>query len=275
VADVESIRADWGRLGFAATATGICRWTLRGRSHAARASSVVFERAYLDLIEMPDYGWARHLEASPAYAKRIVPSGVVLAPASLERTRSALSARGIEVGELYEIVRELPGAEPPEIRYRIFSLREPDLPFSFIEDAAPGAMRTPAWLRHPNSATGIRCVHLRAPSSPRWLDRLALLFDGRSSQGAREVDLGTTLLLHDDVRDPYLAELSALLPRREHASLLAIEISVVDLHAAREALHRSGVPASDLDGGIAVEPGAGYGCGIVFGDAHRPTRCCE
>jgi len=110
VADLESTRAELRALGLTTTAVGVCRWTARGRSHRARAISVVFAAGYLDLVESAGAAWPEHLRASPLFRRGIAPSGVVLASELLEESRVALSARGLAVGAPYEIDRELPGA---------------------------------------------------------------------------------------------------------------------------------------------------------------------
>jgi len=287
--------------------TGEAR-TGKARTYEARALSIVFEHAYLDLIEVEpgDPGWDDHLRSSAVYGKGIAPSGIVFSSRALGETRASLAARGVGVGEPYEIVRELRDARPPEIRYRIFSLRgqprgQPALPFAFLEDSAPEAMRTDAWLQHPNSATGIRCVHLRVPSLQAVRSPLRTIAGGLAEVDPAEpadpaeiepadpveiepadpadpveidpvdpadpveVDLGpAALLLHETPRAPHLDEVSSLLPRRDRAALLAIEVAVADMEVARALLARNRIPTSLVAAGLAVAPAAGYGCGFVF-----------
>jgi len=264
VADLESTRADLRALGLTTTAVGVCRWTARGRSHRARAISVVFAAGYLDLVESAGAAWPEHLRASPLFRRGIAPSGVVLASELLEESRVALSARGLAVGAPYEIDRELPGAVPAGIHYEIFPLREPSLPFAVIKDSAPGAMRTEEWLRHPSSATGVRRVHLLVPSLPEWRRHSELLFGSRAG-ATGTLDLGATgVVAHAEPTEPYLNAAAELLPRDGRTRLLAVELSVADATSVRTSLERSQVPAIDVDGGIGIEPSAGYGCGILF-----------
>jgi hypothetical protein len=274
VADVEAIRADLETLGFTATATGVCRWTLRARAHAARALSIVFERGYLDLVEIQDPVREERLRASPLYAKGSAPSGLVLACASVEESRAMLAAKGIAMSDSYEIVRELPGADPCEVRYQTFFLREANLPFAFIADSAPGAMRTERWLAHANTATAIRCLHVRVPSLDAWLARSAAVFGGGTGATTAEFNLlSTTLVIHEEPTDAFLAAVARFVPQ-DRTALLAVEFSVADLDTTRTLLRRGQVRSFDLAGGIAVEPSAGYGCGLVFSDAGRARRCC-
>jgi hypothetical protein len=267
VADAEVIRAELERLGFTPTAAGVCRWSERGRPHESRATSVVFPRAYLDLIEIRDPAWEEALLSSPLHRRGIAPSGVVVSSAAaLADARATFAARGVAVGRPYAIERALPGAVPPTIPYEIFPLREPGFPFSVIADGAPGAMRAAAWLSHPNTATGLKSVHLRVPSAERWLARAELVF----GSSAPELDLGSaTLAVHREPRDPYLAAVAELLPRDDRTRLLAVEVSVLDASPVRTILARSRIPAVELEGGIGVEPSAGFGCGIVFVEAGR------
>jgi hypothetical protein len=280
VADLESARADLRALGLTATAVGVCRWTARGRSHRARAISVVFATGYLDLVESADAAWPDNLRASPLFRRGIAPSGIVLASELLEESRAGLSARDLAVGASYEIDRELPGAVPAGIHYEIFPLREPSLPFAVIKDSAPGAMRTEAWLRHPSTATGVRRVHLLVPSLSEWRRGSELLFGARAGAAAAldpgasgtldlgatgTLDLGaTSVVAHAEPLGRYLKAAAELLPRDGRTRLLAIELSVADVTAVRTLLERSQVPAIDIDGGIGIEPSAGYGCGILF-----------
>jgi hypothetical protein len=226
---------------------------------------------------MPDADWGAARRASEVYAKGIVPSGVVLSGAPVEATRAALAAKGIGVGRPYAVQRELPGADPAEIGYEIVPLREPGFPLAFIADGAPGAMRRPEWLAHPNSATGVRSVHLRVPSLREWSARAALAFGDAGS----EIELGAaSLVAHEEPRDPYLRAVSDLLPRDDRARLIAIELSVADVGAVRSRLERAGIATVErVSGrgvcGIGLEPAAGFGCGLMFacepeGDAADP-----
>jgi hypothetical protein len=269
VSDVDAIRGHLGRLGFTSTANGVCRWTLQERAHTARAISVVFRRGYLDLIEIRDPAWDQHLGSSQLYGNGIASSGVVLSSSSVEESRMTLSAGGVGCDDLYTIHRELPGAHPPVIRYDIFSLRERGLPFAVIEDSAPAAMRTERWLRHPNSATGVRCVHLRVPALQPWLARLAVILGRKpDSNTSARIDLGAaSLVVHEEPVDSYLSTVSRLLPQRDRATLLAIEFAVADMDATRSALEQGGIPSLPLSDGIGVEPSAGLGCGLVFAEA--------
>ena len=263
VANADAARDAFAALGLTATATGVCRWSQQGRPHEARAVSIVFPAGYLDLIEVAEPGWIEHLRGSALYARGIAPTGVVLGTDALAECHATLSARGVAAGRPYEIVRELPGATPSRLRYEIFPLREPVLPFAIIEDGAPGAMRTPSWLRHPNAAIGVHRLHLRVPSLETWRSRSSLLLDGSGQRD--EIDLRTTrIVAHEESSDPYLRAVSALLPARERTSLLAVELVVEDLTATRAALARGAVPTIDVDGGIGVVPAAGFGCGFVF-----------
>jgi hypothetical protein len=164
VVDVDSASALLRRLGFEPTSTGVCRWSQNGQAYSARCASVVFGRGYVDLIEWRDADWERRLRASPVHHQGLAPSGVVLGTASLDAARARLTSSGVTTGAAYEIVRELPGAEPATIRYEIFPLNDPALPFAVIRDSAPRAMRTDAWIRHPNTASAVRCIHVRVPS---------------------------------------------------------------------------------------------------------------
>jgi hypothetical protein len=268
VASVDAAREAFAALGLTVTATGVCRWSGQGRSHEARAVSIVFSAGYLDLVELAEAGWDEHLRSSSLYAHGIAPTGVVLGTAALAECRVALSTRGVAVGRPYEIVRELPGATPSRMRYEMFPLREPALPFAVIADGSPDALRTAEWLRHPSSAVGVHSLHLRVPSLQTWRARSSLLL-GESAE-RDEVDLRTSRIVpHEEPSDPYLRAVSALLPARERTSLLAIELAVEDATAARAALTRGNVPTVDVDGGIGVDPSAGFGCGFVFREARR------
>jgi hypothetical protein len=245
VLDLEAARVALAGLGFTTTDTGLCRWRLGERDFAARCASVVFDCAYFDLIELRGSG-ADRLRNASLFHRGMTPTGVVLRSADLDADRARLVARGLPCGEPYPIVRDLPGADPPQIAYRLFGLRGDGAPFAVIHDPAPRALRQPRWLEHANTALGVRAVHVRAP-------------------GARaRVPLPPRVVLHGAASHPYLADVTRLQPDSSRAALLAIEVEVADLAAARQHLAANGVPFRELPGGVAIEPVAGYGCGLAF-----------
>jgi hypothetical protein len=148
---------DLAQLGFTPTAIGTCHWTPRDQSYDAQAISVVFEYGYLDLIEDRRPQWQGFVHTAPLCRRGLAPIGIVLGTPSVEDAYEQLSARGLPVLAPYSIVRELAGAQPSRIPYRIFGVDRTrmQLPFAIIQDAAPNAMRIPAWVAHRNSVRAI------------------------------------------------------------------------------------------------------------------------
>jgi hypothetical protein len=255
-ADIASTREDLVRLGFSPTPISHCSWKQGGTERRARSVSVVFGAQYLDFVEIQDAGWDAHLASSGVYARGVAPSGIVLRGPAPRDALSTWRSRGAEADEPYGIVRVLEGADPPEIHYEFLALRGSDLPLGLIRDAAPRAMRTPAWTAHANGATGIERLHLRVPS---------IAETRRSLEPFEGVDLETARIsLHEGPEDPYLREVAQLLPEHTRPTLLAVEIGVHDLEETRRCLVRNGVTFGDGAGRLSVRASEGHGMGFRF-----------
>jgi hypothetical protein len=230
----------------------------------------MFERGYLDVIELGAPAWVQHLQSSSMYRLGVAPSGIVLSGPSIEKARQTLSQRGIGSDEPYEIVRELPDAEPSTVHYRTSSLRAAGLPLAVLQDSAPQAMRRPDWIRHPNAAIGLTRLHLRVRSSDEACSALRMALNTESTESAigHEFQLGSTVLaLHEDAPNQYLAALANQFTRLRRVTVLAAEFRTGDLEAVQRCLNEGGVPYGVIDWGIAVDPDAGFGCGVIFNEA--------
>lgn len=277
-------RARLERLGFTPTVTTTCRWRLRDREHSARAASAVFAHGYLDVIEIPTEDWARHVASSSIYASGSAPSGIVLGvdadagaeAEALGRCRARVAERGAEPRDPYEIVREVPGARPGEIHYWIFAVRDGGLPLAVIADPAPHVLRTAEWLDHASSAAGVERFHLRVPSSTTARAGLERVLGRALAPDAPEIDLeATRLVLHEEPADPYLAAVSARLPRRDVPALLAVDVAVTSLDRAARALTSGRVRFDRAGGRLEIDPADGFGCGLRFvsaGDSGEDGR---
>jgi len=267
--DVEKVCGSLARLGFATTPIGMCRWSIAGRAYSARSICVVLKRGYLDVIESRDPRWEQQLQSSQIYDRGMAPSGVVLSSPSVERARAMLLDCGVAIDTPYTIERELIGADPPVLTYRIFSTRPGGLPLAVIEDLSPGGMQVRRWTDHPNSAVAIARFHVRVSSPSETASQLSgalgLKPKRLSSTGGWEIDVGEArLVLHDEPGDEILAASSRHVERTDRPVLIAIEFEVENLNTTIACLREAGEPTLDFDGGIAVDPNGGYGCGMIF-----------
>lgn len=256
-ADVGATREDLERLGFSPTPLSSCSWLQDGAETSARSVSVVFAEQYLDFIEILDPRWRDHLTTSEVYGRGVAPSGIVVRGPAPAEALSTWRARGAEVDEPYEIVRDFEDGGVTQIHYEFLALRGSGLPLGLIRDTAPSAMRTQAWTSHPNGATGIRRLHLRVPSVAQ---------SRRSLQPFSGIDLeGARVSLHEEPKDPYLAEVALCLGgSNERPALLAAEIEVSDLEDARQFLSRNEVAWLEEPGSLSVLPSEGHGTGFRF-----------
>lgn len=58
--DHEEASAAFSVLGFTPSETCRCEWEIEGRQDAANAACIVFEREYLDIIEVTSPRWDAH-----------------------------------------------------------------------------------------------------------------------------------------------------------------------------------------------------------------------
>lgn len=243
VLDSTSTSRSFEALGFAPGVPATCAWDDGSGPMAAFAVSVVLPNQYLDCVEIDHPAWTQHLKASRLYARGAAPSGIVLSGFSREELRGR--------GASYEIVRTLPLAlEAETIHYEFRGEPDSGLPLGLIHDASPGALRRDDFTRHPNTATGVRCLHVRVPriaAVADWLDPEAL--------GIR---------LYETPTDAYLAEVCDALAVKGRPALLSIEFAVSDLGAARACLERSAVRFREASGRLQVVPAEGFGVGVQF-----------
>jgi hypothetical protein len=230
----------FARLGFATTPVSTCSWDHGDGPMSSAAVCVVFASEYLDFVEIDHPEWLAHLDGSSVYRQGAAPSGVMLRGES----REDLEARPGS----YRIVRSLAGARPDRIEYQFCSAPDSGLPLGWIHDDAPGAMRSAAWTEHPNTATGIRRVHLRVPA----LDAIRVDFDA----GALGIEL------HEAPTDDYLQRVARLLSVVDRPTLLSLEFEVRDLDAARRFLEAEQIAFDLQPDRLRVAPDAGFGVGI-------------
>jgi hypothetical protein len=272
--DVGALQRDLARLGFTTTAIGICRWTAGDQPQHARALSVVFEHGYLDFVENGSSQWTAFVQRSAVYGRGAAPSGVVLGAPSAADAYAQLSARGVPLRAPYSIVRELSGADPSRISYRIFAIdrRHMQLPFAIIEDSAPAAMRTPPWTAHRNSVRSIGVLHLHTPDLDRTVAELAAILPDAAIPDAAgsSYRIGSAILtLHEAPDDEFLGEVSAAVPAYAGPSLLALEFDATDLSAAQTCLRSSSVRFTVHRESLAVDPTEGFGCGILIRQSEK------
>ena len=244
-------------LGFATSPPCSCEWESRGDRHSAEAVCCVFPHEYLDLITIPDPEWSTHLNSSSLYMRGLAPTGIVLSG-----VRPAAASQHVGA-DPYPIVRCVDVDPPIRISYEFLPLSRLGLPLGLISDSAPDALRQVSSLSHPNTASGIARVHLRVGSLEDALRQLSgepLLLPSSA-----EIPIGTpSLYLYESPVDGYLARVSELLPSSKRPALLAVDYSVSSLQTASEALQAGGVAFRSGPGALSVDPGQGFGTGIIF-----------
>jgi hypothetical protein len=270
VVDVIVAQRALREIGFAAGSLGVCRWHEGDTERSARCLSIVFAGQYLDFIESSGGPVNRPAEESGLRSRGIFPSGIILNAPSFEAALHDLRALALVTRAPYEIERRLAVEPDVAMRYRFFSLsrRASMLPVGVIEDLAPDALRRPDRLLHPNGATSIAAVHLRAADGIAAAGLLQRLTNGSSTQdadGPRRVSVdGVAFHFHSQLDGGWLEEVAMLVAHDAPIALLAIELAVRDLAVTEQLLGRSGVALRAWDDRVLVDPRGGYGCGIAF-----------
>jgi hypothetical protein len=265
--DHEEASTSFSVLGFTPSETCRCEWEIAGRQDAATAVCIVFEREYLDIIEVSNLRWAKHLASSALYRRGFAPTGVVFAGVDPKIAFGRLAQQGAAPAEPYQITRRFYGDAPVEISYEFLALRSAGLPFGLIADAVPRALRREGWLAHPNGAFGIAGVHLRVSSlagASAALREAPLSLTTDHSDGTGIRVGGPRLHIFQEPPSDYLAAVSALLPDLGRPCLLALEFRVSSLEATGKALRHRGVAFTEGGSSLLVEPHQGFGAGIIF-----------
>jgi hypothetical protein len=265
--DHEEASASFSALGFTPSETCRCEWEIAGRQDAADAVCIVFEREYLDIIEVSNLRWAQHLASSTLYRRGFAPTGLVFAGVDPKLAFGRLAQRERVPAEPYQITRRFSGDAPVEISYEFLPLRSTGLPFGLIADAVPRALRRAGWLAHPNGAFAVAGVHLRVPSiagAGAVLREAPLSLATDPADGTGIPVGGPRLHVFQDPPSDYLAAVSALLPDLGRACLLALEFRVSSLEATGKALRHRGVAFTESGLSLLVEPNQGFGAGIIF-----------
>ena len=268
---LESAREGFERLGFSPTARGRCTWSSAAGSFAAASYSVMFGRSYLDVIEHDDMRWQTHIDSSRLYGCGLAPSGIVLRAGTIEEVARRFDQRQIGYFPPYDIERRVDGGTALTVRYRLLSLdrrASAGLPLAFIHDADPAAMRTPQWLSHGNSVSGLARVTVWVPDLVAATSALEAVV-GAAAGGRAAARIGDDSPIVELVQDPtdaYLGAVAARLPVSDRAALLALTFRS-DLDATALVLERHGVRWTELGPGrLGVDPDEGVGCGVVFED---------
>ncbi len=273
--DLEEASAAFSALGFAPSGRSRCEWRIGGDEDAANAACIVFEREYLDLIEIADPRWSRRLASSPLHRRGFAPTGVVFRGVDPGDAYRRLAEEGTDSDDPYPIIRRFDDGAAEEVRYEFLPLRRSGLPFGLISDSAPHALRRSDWLSHPNGATAVVGVHLRVPSlagavAALQAEPLSLATEHAADAG---IPVGRPRLhVHEDVPRGYLASVSELLAEPGRPGLLALEFRVGSLATTEAILRDRGVAFAEIGSSLLIEPDQGFGCGIVFsqGDEARP-----
>jgi catechol 2,3-dioxygenase-like lactoylglutathione lyase family enzyme len=270
VRDLEGARARWSRLGFTPTPRG------RHLGQGTANYCLMFGRDYLELLGLvePD------AEAEPLQqflARREGAMAVAFAPdGPLDEVAAALTALGLRPGEPRALGRQV---ELPEgavsLRFSLLTLppeETPALAAFLCAHLTPELLRRPAWLAHPNGATGLRSVTIvaaeTAPLLPAY-DRLFGLHEVTTTDALASVRIGPHRLLFATPDD-----FATMHPGVELATgfavpgIAALELAVASRAATAACLRRREVRFTELpDGRLAVPADEASGTILFFAAA--------
>ncbi len=266
VRDLEAARGAWARLGFNSTPRG------RHVGWATANYCIMFEADYLELLGIVDpAAFTNGLDERLAEGEGLM--GVALGSADAALTALAWRAAGLGSARTADLARLLEDGDPPtELRFANVML-DPDeragLGVFACQHLTPEPMRRPAWLRHPNGASGIAGLTVVAPDIEpirATAERLVGSAAMSRTDGLWTIQTGTApivlcrsedaLLLHPDWEPPTTAG---------PAIRQILEIGVADPEATARFLDLQDVPHRRGSGGtVLVEPCHATGVHLVF-----------
>ncbi|MEZ5862324.1 MAG: VOC family protein, partial [Geminicoccaceae bacterium] len=152
VRDLEAARLAWARLGFNSTPRG------RHVGWATANYCIMFRDDYLELLGIVDpTGFTNGLDERLAAGEGLM--GLALGTSDAACTAAAWRAAGLASARTAELGRLLESdAGPLDLRFANVMLDAAErtgLGIFACHHLTPGPMRRPAWLRHPNGASGI------------------------------------------------------------------------------------------------------------------------
>ena len=174
VRDLERARMGWTRLGFALSPRG--RHIGRGTANYC----IMFGSDYIELLGIVDPNdFVRRLDTFLGQREGLM--AAAFAPAlPPDELRAVLLQRGLHPSEPRALGRQLELPEGTVVpRFSLISLPSEETPGldSFISaHLTPELMRRPEWLDHPNSAAGIKGIHVLVENTAALLEPYDRLF---------------------------------------------------------------------------------------------------
>lgn len=264
VRDLEAARARFARLGFNSTPRG------RHVGWGTANHCVVFERDYLELLGVVDpTGFSNGLDRLLAEREGLL--GLAVASRDAEATRAAWAEAGADPEAVRELGRLLEGADGPvELRFRNVLLPPASaagLNLFACEHLTPGLMRRPAWLLHPNGATGIRSCTVAADEPGPLVAALRRLFGPAALTGTdavTAVHAGGGVILVAPPEDVELMHPMVRLPEPVPLPrLVALDVRVADPDRAAAFLAAQGVAFRRApNGDVLVRPEEAHGVAL-------------
>ncbi len=253
VADLDAAAATWQRLGFTLTPMG------RHIGWATGNRCIMFADSYVELLGILDPDGYTHGLAERLATRGEGAVGFALTAQDADLTHHAFRQAGI-------------GGEPPKRLERLldlpagtvrpaFRLVHPDPAEALgarafaCQHLTPEMIRRPAWLSHPNGATGVSVVTLAVADPPAVAGVYrSLLGDAAVVAAARgtTVRIGATTLVFGTSEDV--------------TGIVGLGIAVKDIAVTRAWLDRNGVAGQQdpADASLTVPPAAASGVTVTF-----------
>lgn len=255
VQDLEAARHAWGRLGFNSTPRG------RHVGWATANYCIMLERDYLELLGIVDPDRPR-----PGLLDRLAEGGegplaLAVGTDDAEATSAAWRAAGLDAAPPQRLGRLLEAEAGVELRFENVLLPAgtvPGLGVFACRHLTPESLRRPAWLAHPNGATGIQACTIVAAEPAPIVAAMARVFGTSAladTDAVTAVQTGSAVVLIAPPEDaalihPGLDPGDGAVPR-----LLVLTVTVRDPARAAAFLDLQGVPyLRRRDGGLLVAP---------------------
>ena len=264
VRDLEAAREGYRRLGFTCTPRG---------SHIGWGTAnycIMFPDDYVELIGVVDR--TKETNGLDAFLERREGlKGIALASEAADGGYAALHAAGIAAAPPRDLARnlELPeGTVQP--RFKLVHLppeATPGVTAFICQHLTPEMVRRPAWLAHPNGATGLRAITVVVDDPPALTEPYARLFGHGAITPTDEmltVRVGRAALLFtrpDDLADLYPELDLADAPAPPY--IAGMTVAVTDVAEARRVIGDNGADVTRGAGGTPVVP-PNEACGVVL-----------
>lgn len=265
VHDLEAARSAYARLGFDLTPRG------RHVGWGTANYCIMFENDYLELLGIVDpSGFSNGLDRLLAQREGLL--GAVFRTTDPSATAAAWAEAGLRPDGPRDLGRLLESGGPGGQMLRFANVypaqdRTAGLSFFACRHLTPELLRRPAWLAHPNGATGIRSVTWLVPDPAPVVEVLSKVF-GRAAvtwtDEVAAVHVGRATLLFARAQDIGMLHPGLALAEESAAPVpVAMTVNVADPERTRRFLEMHGVPfKADPTGGASIA--AKEACGVLL-----------